>query len=602
MSHFFLFSSNQPNTVTARARSAFSDLKGIAPAAQWQERAGDALTFNASGGRGVPVVRDSSKWLAVVGTWFDTDGLGPGDESKLLAQIGGEGLEVVLARLEGFFVLVLGDDDTGEVKVITDLAGSCHCYLRQLDSGVAVCTSSAVLAALGTIELDPVGAQEFVNTGVIFEERSLWCDVAKLPAAQVLSLRGGRVTDRRRYWRFADIEPQRLTLEQSVERISAALASTARRIGAHFPKPLCDLTGGYDSRATIAGFLLGNVPVSTTVSGAPDNPDVVVSTQIAEAFGLQHRRIERLREVTLTHLAKAFAYCDGECDLFEYARIATTHEGHAAQFGISVNGSFGELARGYWWELLLPNLGAQQKLDYGLLASKRYAAMPFDASVFEKSQRRSMPEHFTEALARAGRDIEHFPNTSQMDNAYFALRMQRWQGRIASSTNHIWPAVSPYAFRSLLIPVLETQWRARIRSLVVRTLLQKKLPKLGNLPLEHGYPAVPATLWNIHRFWHVPVHYADRVQQKLRRLAGRGRTSAGGSASVPVTAVLGAGDEARALLSFGQLAQSPLFDAAYLRNFAANAAAPGFAFRDQYTRLVTVEYALGRLRSLHLEA
>ena len=48
-----------------------------------------------------------------------------------------------------------------------------------------------------------------------------------------------------------------------------------------------------------------------------------------------------------------------------------------------------------------------------------------------------------EAVARAGAAITQFPNTSQMDNAYLTLRMQRWQGRIASSTNQIWPALSP---------------------------------------------------------------------------------------------------------------------------------------------------------------
>lgn len=599
MSNFFLFSTHQPLTLAPHARILFHELKGLAPATQWSGPSGEVLVFDARASRTPQVARavDSNTWLMAVGTWFDETGLGIGDEAKLLMRISRDGLPAVMSTLEGFFVLLIGNDVSGEVSVITDLGGSCHCYLRELADGIAISTSSAVLAALGEVQLDPIGAQEFLTTGVIYEERSLWRYVSKLAPAQILTLRQGRVIERTKYWRFANIVPQRYGLDESVERIATALTSAARRIGQRFSKPLCDLTGGYDSRATIAGFMLAEVPTNTTVSGAPDSPDVIVSTQIAAAFGLSHRRITRLQEITLELCAKAFAYTDGEFDLFEYARIAATHEGHATAFDISINGSFGELARGYWWELLLPNLGVTKKLDYSALASKRYAALPYDSRIFVPSLRIPLAAHFTEALARAGHDLESFPNTSQMDNAYYSLRMQRWQGRIASSTNHIWPAISPYAFRSLLIPVLETQWQARIRSLLVRAMLQRKLPKLANIPLEHGYPAVPATMLNLFRFWRVPAHYADRIYRKVRRMSGFTAAADANSGPLSVASALGQSDEARALLKFTHLRDANLIDTPHFGSFVDGAQGAGFAYTDQYTRIISLEYALSRLNA-----
>ncbi|MHB1360716.1 MAG: hypothetical protein ACYCWC_14165 [Rhodocyclaceae bacterium] len=43
----------------------------------------------------------------------------------------------------------------------------------------------------------------------------------------------------------------------------------------------------------------------------------------------------------------------------------------------------------------------------------------------------------TAVAGRAVQPIAGYPNTTQMDCVYYSLRMQRWQGRIASSTNHL---------------------------------------------------------------------------------------------------------------------------------------------------------------------
>ena len=78
---------------------------------------------------------------------------------------------------------------------------------------------------------------------------------------------------------------------------------------------------------------------------------------------------------------------DGEYDMVEYANVFRVHHQLSKSFDVSINGSFGELARGYWWELLFPNPAKTGKLDGELVARKRYTTQLYDERLFEQSKR-----------------------------------------------------------------------------------------------------------------------------------------------------------------------------------------------------------------------
>jgi hypothetical protein len=113
-----------------------------------------------------------------------------------------------------------------------------------------------------------------------------------------------------------------------------------------------------------------------------------------------------------------------------------------------------------------------------------------------------------------------------MDCVYYSLRMQRWQGRIASSTNQLWPAFSPIGFVQVLDPIFAARADTRFRSLLARRLFQRFTPKLANIPLEHGYPPVPASLFNLWRFSPLLCHYGGKVIHKVTAKLGMARKPA----------------------------------------------------------------------------
>lgn len=460
----------------------------------------------------------TGNWALAIGTWF-CDDAGSGQEAYLLDRYLSVGPERLAKALEGFFVILIGDARLQVTYCITDIIGSCHCFVRSLGNVLSLSTSSLLLAGLHQAKLDPTASQEFLRTGVIYEDRTLFQDIRKLQPASVYRVEGNQLYSVCSYWSLRDLDFESLGAKQAVGMLAENLTVVAKKISARFPSPICDLTGGYDSRAVVAAFVTSGVNFSTTVSGAHDSPDAVVSAGLAKMLRLRHQCIARATNLSFATLVQAIQLTDGEYDPFEYSGTMKVHENLSEGNDISINGSFGELARGYWWELLQPRIGAPNAFDARRVAARRFAPLSTDASLFPPDLRIDLIDHFTQIIKRANTGLESHPNTAMMDNVYLALRMQRWQGRIASSTNQIWPCLSLFLFRSVLETILKTHHKIRHRSLLIRMLLNQIQPEMASFPLEHGYPAAPFSALNSYKFLPLVLHYAEKAFFKAQKLS-----------------------------------------------------------------------------------
>jgi hypothetical protein len=565
-------------------------------------RTGDSLetpgalvaSFPRKNGSGSPVVRDpeSGSWLVGIGTWFHQDGYAGGAEDRLLARYLEAGSAALGRELEGFFLLAIGDARSREAIVITDVIGSCHGFVRQLPAGLALSGSSLLLAALGESSLDPVAAQEFLATGNIYEDRTIYREVRKLAPASVYRSRLGAWHSCERYWRISELEPNSLTGEAAARMLWESLTRAAGMVARWYPGLVSDLTGGNDSRALVGAFLVRGARVSTVVSGPTDSPDVIISRGLAALLGLPHLHVEPSAAVSFDRVKNALPFTDGEYDLVEYARVLEVHQRLAGQSEISVNGSFGEVARGYWWELLFPRAGACEKLNAGKVAALRYAVDPVDLTLVPAEARLDLVGHLVGVIERTNTGLFDSPNTLQMDNVYLTMRMQRWQGRIASSTNRLWPCLSPFMFRSVLETMLQVETRLRRRGLVVRKMLARFQPQLAAYPLEHGYPAMPVTWRNFYRFWPVPSHYARKVFEKCCERAGLNPTGRVGHSRESARSLLWREEEVRDLLRPEKMQVCSLLDREALAHFLEASRQAQFPFDQQWSRLLTLEYAL----------
>lgn len=576
---------------------AARELKAQTPSRIVETPAARAASFPRRNGSGTAIVSEpgSGSWLLAVGTWFHSDDFSVGQESRLLDRYLDVGATQLGGELEGFFVIVIGDSRTGETVLLTDVMGSCHGYVRTWDRLVVLSSSSLLLASLADFHLDATGCQEFIQGGISYEDRTVYREVRKLNPAVVCRYSEGALKSEERYWSVQNLTPESLDGSRAVDALWRALTRAAKRVTHIAPRTVCDLTGGYDSRALVGAFLETGAPFSTVVSGPDKSRDVIVSAGLAKAVGIAHLHLQLQKEISFSQIREAQSLTDGEYDVVDYAQIFHVHRQLMERFDLSINGSYGGIARALWWEVLAPRIGARQRLDALRLARSRYVLRDVDTMLFLPDIRLDLPRHLAGVIERVNERLSDFPNTFQMDHANLALRIHRWQGRIATSTNQLWPCLSPFGLRTVLETVLQTSTRLRLRSKLVRRMLARYQPRLADFPLAQGYPASPVTWSNLHRFWPVVEHLSGRAYTKLRRTVFGSRPASSASSQTPARLQLWRQEEVRALLNPDAMLSGSLLDPRALRRFLASSQERDFPYGAQWNRLLSLECSLRQL-------
>jgi asparagine synthase (glutamine-hydrolysing) len=506
----------------------FQSLHRVRPSHQHRDGGMAVARFQPLHGSGAAIARDAAagSWGTAAGVWFHRDGPAGRDlgasPAALLA--GGTALEQDAAGIDGYFVLAAGRPATGDLAVMTDRGGALHVYQTLVDRCAVVSTSALVLAALRSSELDREAVREFLGTGSVFEERSLFQGVEKLEAATVYRFRRSELVSRSRWFAVEDLFYGAALRWGDVRQLAGALDAALRAVLAVFPRPVFDLTGGYDTRNVLGTALRMGLRPRTLVVGLADHPDVVAANRVARELGLDHRHCVPGRDYPLPafeDLERAARLSDGECNVLDYAPVAALQAHMAREFDLNVNGSYGELSRGYWWDPILPRLAARSGFDDRRFARRRFAADGWADRMTRGRFGNTLEDHFAGVIARANRRLAGFPNTARADNVYFSLRMQRWGGRIASATLRIRPCASPFFFLGAMAAALSAPPMRRLGGRMAQNLTEHLSPELAALPMAGGYPALPLRLGTLHRFAPLGLELLGRVWGRFLRSTGR---------------------------------------------------------------------------------
>lgn len=562
-----------------------------------------AAGFSRRDGTGGRIAVDPATgcWALAAGTWFHVNGFASGSEARLLTRWLDVGVECVARELDGFFSIIFGDPRTGETFVVADAVGTHFAFVRSDPGCTLLGGSSLVLAAMGREEVDPLGYQEIVRTGSAYEGRTVHKQVRRLLGGRIHRFQGPALVRTSGHWSPADPPRDQLEGAEAADALHDVLGQAARRISALEPRVLADLTGGYDSRALLAGFMGAGIRPATTVSGTPDSADVLIAARVARTAGVDHHYVPAKRPASFADLERALPFTDGELDLVEYSAILSVHAALMHEFGISVNGAAGELARGRLWLYLLPHIGRRGPMDARWLVATRMRDSRSDPELFPESSRLDIQAHYLELISRETADLWPFPNTLQQDSVFLGIRMSAWQGRIASATDRLRRCVSPFLFRSVLDVMHQMTIPARYRSRVVREMLARHHPDLARIPLTRGYPPLPFSLRTAPAFWPLPVFYAKRLAAKAARSIGlqASLTPTAGSERSP-RLTLWKDEAVRSHLDPRSMRLASLLAPERLEGFLAASQQPDFAFEGGWNRVLSLEMAFRRLEQARL--
>lgn len=474
-------------------------------------------------------------WITGVGAWLFSDKSGKSGlealQDRWASSEDGQRLRLML-ELDGMFGLFLPGRASAQCFVCTDCLGSLHLYVMQIADGcVMISTSSLVLAAVRRFGWDKEALQQYFSYGSVFEGRSLFEGVTKLPAGSVVEIGPNGPTSAQVYWRPADYCHDRVPRIGGAEELASCLKDIVSRIASAYKKPILDLTGGFDSRAVFGAMINAGHAFQTITVGELDDADVEVARHISEAFQCPHvvqPRFDQDVESVWRRCWNAVALVDGETDVLEYIGALRTHEWSSSQFDCSLNGSLGEICKGQWWEAMLPYIGRRGhwEADSRSVAISRFAVQDTPDTLLSFGFERSLVDCYTEIVREATKEVRDLPNTALVDLAYLKLRMQRWQGRYSSATLRIWPCWSPFAFRQVLELALSSPKEVRIRHRLMRRLIEYQNPRLARFPLAQGYPALPLRWDTFHLFYPLVREVGYKASQHLaRRLAWQARLS-----------------------------------------------------------------------------
>lgn len=564
---------------------------GVAGAAAWVGRA-KGLATEAAGPHVVKVYRRNGSGarpavapagsVVTAGTWRHPEA-GRDDNEALLALLSARG-RGVLDELDGCYAIAWWDRASGTLTVAPDHFGRLHVYVAEAPEGIYAGTSPvAVARAARAGAPDPVALWEMLATGVIYEDRSPFAGVRRLLGARRYRFRDGRPAGSEG---TALLPPREPGPRASVAELAAACRETVGEWLDRGTRFLPDLTGGMDSRL-VAGFQLGaGLAFDVTVTGDPGEPDARVAGDLARRLGLNLRRVPRSQgagaQRSWDAVLRAAARVEGTYDAAEYAAIAAVHEPNSTIGELSVNGSGGEVYRNYWWDER--HVGRTEGDPAGELV-RRFAA---SAIVPRFAEPRDAGRHFREVLARTLEARAGDPLPALFDHAYLHLRMQCWQGAIASATNQIWPTLSPLLLARPLSVLYRVPDRERLNGRLFHALFRSFPGPFRTTRLVTGFPPMDPALTNFWRFvpglFGLPAQYWGRARERLLR--GRPRPDDGEA----VRALMASG--AADFLRPREMALRPFLDEKRLDEFLALAAGEGTVPLRFVGRLVALEWAL----------
>src|SRR5580658_9329258 len=136
-----------PGSLFRAALHVAQTIPGQPPSSVLNADYAQIATFARRNGSGSHVAIDptTGNWLVAIGTWFHKDGHASGQEARLLENFQKKGIREFANSLEGFFTICIGDTRERTVYVVTDVIGSCHCFLRSVSGAVTISNSSLLL-------------------------------------------------------------------------------------------------------------------------------------------------------------------------------------------------------------------------------------------------------------------------------------------------------------------------------------------------------------------------------------------------------------------------------------------------------------------------
>jgi hypothetical protein len=414
-------------------------------------------------------------------------------------------------ELQGDFVVLLMDHETGKWELAIDSVGLARLYLLPLGDGLLLSDKLYLLAACTGLELDPVGCSTLDLCGYILGNRTVFKDVRLVEMGQ--TIQGDQDSWHFGHgWHFVDS----VGGDSSVDKLAGAFLDAAEpRFASASGVRHCS-TGGTDSRLVLG--LMVHLGMSPTVfCWRWDKDDVRIAHALANELGLEFHStvipnfLGPSRSAHSTVLAEALLLDGGLTGAF-------TMRSYYADLGPSemvTTGSYGESTIKSAWGIgyagmVFPN--ARKVIDRLLAVS--LIRPRYDSAVFaQEGAVAAVEDYLRSVLESQASAVSHVDCVKLCNYFYLRNRGARWAAQILAAANQLARTEFPLSYAagvcaSWLLPPEQYKDLGAVRG-----LLWNLDPRLTRWRFNDGSPAVPR------------LRLADKISMIANRKVRKGVTA-----------------------------------------------------------------------------
>jgi asparagine synthase (glutamine-hydrolysing) len=211
------------------------------------------------------------------------------------------GLDRLLSRLRGMFAFGLWDHSLRTLYLVRDRLGVKPLVYATRGGEIVFASTPRALRWSGLAgEIDPQAMAEYLEFGYVTDDRTIYRDVRKLPAAGILEWREGKLSSRQ-YWTPPEVDESRApSFEEAVEETERLfLESVKLRLQADVPVGAL-LSGGVDSSLVCWAVARLGADITAFTVGAQGDPldETRDARQTARLLGIRHEAIDLSPEET----------------------------------------------------------------------------------------------------------------------------------------------------------------------------------------------------------------------------------------------------------------------------------------------------------------
>jgi len=205
------------------------------------------------------------------------------------------GIDTLVARLRGMFAFAVWDARRHALTLARDRLGVKPLIYVLTKSGIAFASTTQALHDADFVhQINDSAVLDFMEFGWIPDQRTIFRDAVKLPAATIVEWQGGKITQRK-YWTVPPASPAgSISFDDAVEATETALVEAVRlRLFADVPVGTL-LSGGIDSTLVCWAMAKLNANLTAFTIGTPGDPadEASDACRTARLLGIPHEVIE----------------------------------------------------------------------------------------------------------------------------------------------------------------------------------------------------------------------------------------------------------------------------------------------------------------------